>query len=43
MGSGSTAVTAIQLKRNFIGYDISKEYCDIAKKRIKNIQLKLIE
>jgi DNA modification methylase len=43
MGSGSTAVTALQLKRNFIGYDISKEYCDIAKKRIKNVQVKLIE
>ena len=43
MGSGSTAVTALQLKRNFIGYDISKEYCDIAKKRIKNIQVQLIE
>ena len=43
MGSGSTAVTALQLKRNFIGYDISKEYCAIAKKRIKNVQVKLFE
>lgn len=43
MGSGSTAVSAIKLKRNFIGFDISKQYCDIAKKRIKSVQVSLIE
>ncbi len=36
MGSGSTAVSAKELRRNFIGFDISKEYCDIANKRLAN-------
>lgn len=34
MGSGATGVVAKRLKRNFIGYEISKEYFDIAKARI---------
>ncbi len=34
MGSGTTAVACKQLKRNFIGFEISKEYCDIANKRL---------
>ena len=43
IGSGSTAVSAIKLKRNFIGFDISKKYCEISKKRTKEVQVKLIE
>jgi site-specific DNA-methyltransferase (adenine-specific) len=35
MGSGSTAVAAVKLKRRFIGFDISKDYVSIAEKRIK--------
>ncbi len=35
MGSGTTAVSAINNKRNFIGSEISAEYCDIANKRIQ--------
>lgn len=35
MGSGTTAISAINFKRNFIGIDISPEYCKSAKKRIK--------
>ena len=35
IGSGSTAVAAKQLNRNYIGIDISKEYCDLAKERLK--------
>lgn len=35
MGSGSTAVSAIKLHRNYIGFDISQEYCDLAKERIE--------
>jgi len=35
-GSGSTAIAAIQNKRNFICYDIKQEYIDLAKKRISN-------
>ena len=44
MGSGSTAVAAIRTNRNFIGFDISKEYVDLANERIKSetIQTKLI-
>ena len=34
MGSGTTAKMAKENKRNFIGFEISKEYCDIANNRI---------
>ena len=37
VGSGSTCVAAIMNKRHYIGYDISPEYCEIARARIKNI------
>jgi len=42
MGSGSTAVAAKQLKRNYIGFEISKEYCDIAEQRIEKTPQRLI-
>ena len=35
MGSGTTAKMAIKLNRKFIGSEISKEYCELAEKRIK--------
>ena len=35
MGSGTTALAAIELERKYIGFDISKEYCNLAKRRIK--------
>lgn len=34
LGSGTTGVAALQLKRSFIGIEISKEYAEIAKARI---------
>lgn len=37
MGSGTTAKMSILNNRNFIGFELSKEYCEIADKRIKNI------
>jgi site-specific DNA-methyltransferase (adenine-specific) len=37
MGSGTTAVACINTKRNFIGFEISKEYCEIANKRIQEL------
>ena len=48
MGSGTTAKMAILNQRNWIGSEISKEYCEIAEKRInENLQnhrsLKLTE
>jgi len=35
MGSGTTAISAINFKRDYIGMDISPEYCEMAEKRIK--------
>ncbi|MDO9152398.1 MAG: site-specific DNA-methyltransferase [Paludibacter sp.] len=35
MGSGTTAVSALKSDRKFVGYDISKEYIDLAEKRIE--------
>ncbi len=34
-GSGTTAVAAQSLKRNFIGIEISKEYCKIVRQRLR--------
>ena len=36
MGSGTTAIAAKMLKRKWIGVEISPEYCEMAKKRIKS-------
>ena len=35
-GSGTTCIAAIQNNRNYIGYDIKKDYIDLAKRRISN-------
>lgn len=34
MGAGTTAVVARKLNRNFIGFELNKEYIDIANKRL---------
>lgn len=40
MGSGTTAKVAMKLNRKFIGFEISKEYHELAEKRIKmNVDL----
>lgn len=39
MGSGTTGVACVQTGRNFIGCEISKDYYDIAAKRIADAQL----
>ena len=41
-GSGTTAVAAIQNKRSYMGYDISEDYIELAKRRISN-QLELMK
>ena len=38
MGSGTTAKMAIANNRNYIGFELSKEYCGIAERRIKDLQ-----
>jgi len=40
-GSGTTAVACINTKRNYILIEKEKEYCDIIKKRIKELPTKL--
>ena len=37
MGSGTTAKMCILNNRNYIGFEISEEYCDIAKERIESV------
>lgn len=37
MGSGTTAKMALINNRNFVGFEISKEYCEIAEKRIEDL------
>lgn len=36
LGSGTTAVACQNLHRNFIGIEISPEYCKIAEQRLKH-------
>lgn len=36
LGSGSTAVACKRLNRNFIGFDLNKDYCELAMKRVEN-------
>lgn len=39
MGSGTTAKMCILTKRNWIGSEISQEYCDITKERVKTTEM----
>ena len=40
MGSGTTAIAAIKNSRNFVGYEINKEYINLANNRIENLKEK---
>ncbi|WP_282156016.1 DNA-methyltransferase [Cytobacillus gottheilii] len=42
VGSGTTPVAAASLNRNFIGIDIERDYVDISKKRLENVQLRIL-
>lgn len=35
MGSGTTAIAAIRNNRDYIGFDISKKYVDMANERVR--------
>lgn len=35
MGSGTTAIAAINTNRNYIGFELDEEYCNMAKNRVK--------
>jgi site-specific DNA-methyltransferase (adenine-specific) len=41
LGSGTTAMAARRTLRNFIGIEISGEYCDIARKRLSGLPIRL--
>jgi site-specific DNA-methyltransferase (adenine-specific) len=48
MGSGTTAIAALQTNRYYVGYDIEADYVELAEKRIKDFlnkqsQVKLAE
>jgi len=38
MGSGTSAVVAKKLNRNFIGFELNKDYCKIAQNRLKKLE-----
>ena len=38
-GSGTTARVACEMGRNYIGIDISSEYCKIARERVRLIEI----
>lgn len=39
MGAGATAVAAVQTGRHFVGYDVSEEYCALARRRVEASKL----
>ncbi len=41
IGSGTTAIAALETNRNFIGFELNKEYFDIANNRIKDWQTQM--
>jgi modification methylase len=41
MGSGTTAIAALQNKRDYIGIELSQEYCRMAEKRIEKFKADL--
>lgn len=40
MGSGQTAIAAIMTGRHYVGYEIEKEYVELAKRRIREFLIK---
>lgn len=42
MGSGTTAIACLETGRDFIGFEMVEEYCEIARNRIANWQAKRV-
>lgn len=42
MGSGTTAKVAIELQRNYIGFEISEKYIEIANRRLSAVQTRMV-
>jgi DNA modification methylase len=43
LGSGTTAVACEKLRRRWIGIEIEKEFCEVAKKRLEDeLKVKLL-
>jgi len=40
-GSGTTALGALATKRNFICFEVSEQFCDVARRRIAEVNVKL--
>lgn len=36
VGAGATCIAALKSKRSYVGYDVEKNYVDLAEKRIKD-------
>jgi len=41
MGAGTTALVAARNGRDYIGFELNPEYCEIAKRRIKTVQIQM--
>ena len=41
MGAGTTALVALQERRNYLGFELNPEYIKIANKRLKTVEVKL--
>jgi site-specific DNA-methyltransferase (adenine-specific) len=41
MGSGTTAVASVNLDRNYIGFEVSENYCKIARSRVLKEKIKI--
>jgi len=43
VGSGTTAVAAMQLGRRYVGIDVNEEFCRLARERLAQVQPRLLE
>lgn len=42
VGSGTTALAAIELGREYVGIDINEEYCQLSRERTSGVQMQLL-